>query len=451
MFAASSSSSSSSSMAAQQKVERAVPWVEKYRPAKVGDLAHQPEVVNALKESVATGNLPHLLFYGPPGNGKTSAILALARDMFGPDLWRERVLELNASDERGIDVIRDKVKKFAQISVRTVAPGSGRSVPPFKIIVLDEADSMTKDAQAALRRIIENYTQVTRFCIICNYVSRIIEPLQSRCAKFRFEPLSDASQQGRLEYIAKCEGAKLGDGAMKALLEVSHGDLRMAINILQMVSSCLSADEVGGVVTVQDVLEASGSVPEEVSARLLSGLRDLPTGGKDSWQKVVTLCDELVLREGYNCMQLVEQLERRIVAAKDGELTDLQKAKMLRWLGAEDYRLRSGCDERIGLLNLAVQLRDILLHPTAGGSGLRPEGNLRDKDRQRALQRKEKMSKGGTSQIEANQKALGVICTVCRQQFMVTQKRSQLEQHIQSKHDGKKSFEECFPGWHGKN
>ncbi|KAF4666760.1 replication factor C subunit 4 [Perkinsus olseni] len=331
--------SSSSSSAVKQKPERAVPWVEKYRPAKVGDLAHQPEVVSALKEAVGTGNLPHLLFYGPPGNGKTSAILALARELFGPDLWRDRVLELNASDERGIDVIRDKVKKFAQISVRAVAPGSGRSVPPFKIIVLDEADSMTKDAQAALRRIIENYTQVTRFCIICNYVSRIIEPLQSRCAKFRFEPLSDDSQRARLEHIASCEDVRLAEGAMGALLETSNGDLRTAINTLQMVSSCLAKDY-DSTVTVEDILEASGSVPAEVSAKLIEGLKNL-SSRKDPWSTLVALCDTL--------------------------------AKMLRWLAAEDYRLRSGCDERIGLINLAVQLRDILMHPSGGDRGRRPE------------------------------------------------------------------------------
>jgi len=175
--------------------------VEKYRPEKVEDVAHQEEVVKTLKTSILQGNLPHLLFHGPPGTGKTTTILAVARELFGPELYKQRILELNASDERGISVIREKVKNFAQGAVGGQKT-PGYPCPRFKIIVLDEADTMTPDAQSALRRVIELHSKVTRFCLICNYVTRVIEPLASRCAKFRFKNLPVDSMIARLEHIA---------------------------------------------------------------------------------------------------------------------------------------------------------------------------------------------------------------------------------------------------------
>merc|ERR1719240_2538432 len=190
----------SSQLDAAAKDPNQMPWVEKYRPSTIEDVAQQEEVVSALRSSLKTGELPNLLFYGPPGTGKTTVALALVQQFFGKD-WRSRVRELNASDERGIVAVREKVKTFAQLAIGSTQEGLAQSKARFRVIILDEADSMTHDAQAALRRIMEEFVGVTRFIIICNYVSKIIDPLHSRCSKFRFKPIDGEFQKTRLETI----------------------------------------------------------------------------------------------------------------------------------------------------------------------------------------------------------------------------------------------------------
>ena len=197
-------------------------WTEKYRPASFEDIKGQKEIVEKIKAFVESKNMPHLLFSGPAGVGKTTLSLVIARQLFGEN-WRENTLELNASDERGIDVVRVKVKDFA----RTKAIGE----VPFKLIYLDESDALTREAQQALRRTMENYTKTCRFILSCNYSSKIIDPIQSRCAVFRFKPLSKDEIITVIDKIAHEEKLVIGAEAKSALFEVCDGDVQRWKNI----------------------------------------------------------------------------------------------------------------------------------------------------------------------------------------------------------------------------
>ncbi len=212
------------------------PWVEKYRPNNINDIVHHEFIIKNLKNSIKSNNLPHMLFYGPSGIGKTSTIVSLAKTLYGEENYKKKILELNASDERGIKVIREKVKMFAQQSIKTSTSLSNLQENQnlqYKIIILDEADTMTSDAQAALRCIIEKYSNMTRFCLICNHVSKIIEPIASRCAKFRFSNISEESIKDKLKVIIEKEKVNIDEDELDLLINLSDGDLRKSINYLQ--------------------------------------------------------------------------------------------------------------------------------------------------------------------------------------------------------------------------
>jgi replication factor C subunit 2/4 len=275
-----------------------------------------------------------MLFYGPPGTGKTSTILALAKELYGPELMKTRVRELNASDERGISMVREKIKDFARIAISepSAAYKAKYPCPPYKIIILDEADSMTQDAQSALRRTMETYSKITRFCLICNYVTRIIDPLASRCSKFRFKSLDQGNAKLRLQEIAEKEGVPLEDGAVDALIKCSDGDLRKAITCLQSAARLVGAtkavdkngiekkevDEDGdevmdtmddktrpGVVTIRNIEEIAGVIPEPTLEKLLDAMD--PRAKGSVYTAVANVVTDLVA-DGWSATQLLIQV-----------------------------------------------------------------------------------------------------------------------------------------------
>ena len=212
-------------MSAKPMTSNNLPWVEKYRPKNLDDLISHEEIIKTINKFIDENQLPHLLFYGPPGTGKTSTILACAHKLYTPAQFNSMVLEMNASDDRGIGIVRGQILSFA--STGTLYKSG------FKLIILDEADAMTNDAQNALRRIIEKYTDNVRFCIICNYLGKIIPALQSRCTKFRFGPLSPDQILPRLEAIIKEENLSVNEDGKEALMALSGGDMRKVLNVLQ--------------------------------------------------------------------------------------------------------------------------------------------------------------------------------------------------------------------------
>lgn len=333
-----------------------VPWVEKYRPERVEDISHQAEVVRTLRTAIEQGNLPHLLFHGPPGTGKTTTVLALARALYGPTLYRSRILELNASDERGIKVVREKIKAFAQAAVGD-QKADGYPCPRFKLIILDECDSMTADAQSALRRVIENYSRVTRFCLICNYVTRIIEPLASRCAKFRFKALPEAAMLGRLQHIAAAEGVKTSPGAVEKIMEVSGGDMRRAVTFLQSCFQLSGGAALGQAVTPEIVIDISGEIP----AGVVLGLWETLKGNKfDAMKRCV---EDDVVAMGYPLNALLSQLHDHVV--KSSGVSSLDKALICEKLAQAENCLIDGASEALQLLDVSAFIMRRLASPAA--------------------------------------------------------------------------------------
>ena len=309
-------------------------WSEKYRPKTLNEIVNQREIVTRLKTFVEEKNLPHLLFVGPAGVGKTTSILALARDLYGPS-YRNFILELNASDERGIGIIREKVKNFA----RTSAIASPVS---FKILIMDEADHLTSDAQHALRRTMELYTNTCRFCLLGNYSENIIDPIQSRCSVFRFSPLEEVELKNYIKEIALKENLKIVDEGLDAIYQASKGDVRKAINMLQAAAANQTLIED---VTIYNLL---GNVsPEKVKKMLSIALEGKFLESRDRLR-------ELLIDQGLAPEDIIRNIYREIM--RNPSLTEQMKIRLSDIIGEVDYRLTQGSRAEIQLSTLLAHL-----------------------------------------------------------------------------------------------
>ena len=311
-------------------------WIEKYRPVRLDQVAGQEETIERLKSYVAMKNLPHLLFSGPPGVGKTASAVSIAREIFGEDMWRENFTELNASDERGIDVVRTKIKNFA----KTAPIGEAE----FKIIFLDEADALTSDAQSALRRTMERFSNNCRFILSCNYSSRIIEPIPSRCAVFRFRRLSEEAIRKRLEYIAKDQGLSVTEDGYEALIYVAQGDMRKAVNSLQAAAFVEPNKSISRETIYRTTATAN---PEDIRNLIETALR----GNFRAARKEL---NRLLYEEGLSGEDIVGQIYRAISEMDnrmilDLELSEKRIVELVDVIGEIDFRLTEGATEKIQL------------------------------------------------------------------------------------------------------
>jgi replication factor C subunit 3/5 len=320
--------------------ELQLPWVEKYRPKRLEDLVAHEDIISILTKLIDSDNLPHLLLYGPPGTGKTSTIVAAAKRMYGGDAaYNSMTLELNASDSRGIDVVRNEIKEFA--GTRQLF-NSG-----VKLIILDEADAMTSDAQFALRRIIEKYTRNARFCLICNYVSKIIPALQSRCTRFRFAPLARDQIQGRLVEVAQAENCQTTPDGIDAILRLSGGDMRRVLNLLQ--STVMSSK----VVDEKSVYLTSGAPLPQDMKTILDLL--LNHSFQAAYDQIVAMCT----LKGYALADVLEDLTIMITAL---DFPPQILAGILDGMSNVEHRLASGTDEKLqtaSLVGVFVKTRQL--------------------------------------------------------------------------------------------
>ena len=307
-------------------------WTEKYRPQSLQEMVNQKEIVERLNSFVDARNIPHCIFAGPPGTGKTTAALCLAHDLY-KDGWREHLMELNASDERGINVVRETVKTFA----RTRSIGE----IPFKIMILDEADNMTRDAQQALRRTMERFTETCRFILICNYSGKIIEPIQSRCAPFRFSYLAREDHDEYLQSIIEKESVNLSDGGLGAIFEVCRGDLRRAINTLQAAAS------LGKEIAAETVYSVVGRAnPVDVQEMIKVAM-------KGDFMEARKRLRDMIVRFGVAGSDIIRQIHIEIFRSG---LPDKWKIKLADVIGEIDFRMTQGASEEVQLSALLARL-----------------------------------------------------------------------------------------------
>jgi replication factor C subunit 2/4 len=333
-------------------IKSKVPWVDKYRPKKLDEIVQQDEIIKILKKSLTCRNIPNLLLYGPPGTGKTSTILACCYELFGPKNFTDRVIELNASDERGINIVRTKITDFARKSLSN--PDPNYPSPCFKIIILDEADAMTTEAQSALRKIIEDYSGTTRFCFVCNYINQIIEPIISRCMKLRFKPILEKNIILKLEEICIKENFDIDTSILKKINYISKGDVRKSIMILQNLKYIY--DYNNSSLSIKDVYSITGYV----SKKLINKIYKKSIHKNTKLENLIKNIEYLKLK-GYPVNSILYTLNE--IVLNDTELTDNIKSKIFYNLSLTEKKLNDGSDEFIQILNIFTNISNLIKYP----------------------------------------------------------------------------------------
>jgi replication factor C subunit 2/4 len=336
----------------QSKLNKNIPWIEKYRPHKLDEILFQEESINILFNTSKTGELPHLLIYGPPGTGKTSSILALCNELYGPKRINERVIELNASDERGINVVRHKIINFAKIAIGTT--DNKYLCPPYKIIILDEADAMTKEAQSALRKVMEETSNITRFCFICNYINQIIEPINSRCVKIRFKPIEDSFIITRLKIIAKNEKLHISLDAVESIAKISNGDFRKSILMLQNIKYL--KDNIKDKIIKEDIYKMCKYITYDELLYYINILKDNTTNISMT-NKLLSVTNEIV-NKGYIFISIIHEMINFIM--NNESINDKKKAIILFDLSNIEKNINDGANEYINILKIFDNIKAIL-------------------------------------------------------------------------------------------
>jgi replication factor C subunit 2/4 len=333
-------------------------WIEKYRPTNINKVIQQDEIKQLIASKNKLSDLPHLLLYGPPGTGKTTTALAICKYIFNSNIKhynnykkiiKERVLELNASDERGIKVVREKIKTFAAQALNNY-----NDIPFFKIIILDEADVMTNDSQFALRRIMEQFSHITRFILICNYVTKIIPPLSSRCSRYKFNTISLSSMKTIISNILTNENVYYNnstiDDITQSIFNFSNGDLRKAITMLQrsVYISNINDEALSGTI----IESISGQIPKELITQLYEEITKKSNSYINITQTLI-----YILNNGFSSSGILNELS--VIILNDHNLNDSQKSSIFIKMSDISNLLSNGSGEYIQLLALCSFINHI--------------------------------------------------------------------------------------------
>ena len=321
-----------------------IPWIEKHRPTNISEIYTQNNIKQVLESCIQNNNLPNLLLYGPSGTGKTSTITAMCRQLFGPVLMRNRILVLNASDDRGINTVREKIKQFANMTIGN--KDENYPSPNFKVIILDEADNMTIDAQSALRRIMETTAKTTRFCIICNNINKVIEPISSRCAKFRFTPLNTENIKKKVMSILEKESVNLPEKLINNVINESKGDARKVVNLIQ----CLSTYENSNYDLFKLYNDITGNIEEEEFDNLIIKIK------KSNIFKIPKITYNII-KKGDNISKIIQKISMYVL--NSDEISEKSKSYFFILLNNLLKKYNDGCDEQFILAYILIELKNL--------------------------------------------------------------------------------------------